>query len=100
MFYYHILIPSEKISCIYLLLNIIKNGIIAVSNDAAASFLELLEIIDNKGTEGEDIYLYSYQLLIYKLQTVFILMYFLCSKGKFSADTSEVFIPDNAMILP
>ena len=27
-------------------------------------------------------------------------MYFFSSKGKFSADASEVFIPDNAMILP
>ena len=43
---------------------------------------------------------YTYQLLIYKLQTTYILMSFLCSKGKFSADLTEVFIPDNAMILP
>lgn len=43
---------------------------------------------------------YTYRLLIYIKQTTYILMYFFSSKGKFSADASEVFIPDNAMILP
>ena len=37
---------------------------------------------------------------MYILQTTFILMNFFSSKGKFSADASEVFIPDNAMNLP
>ena len=37
---------------------------------------------------------------MYILPTIYILMYFFSSKGKFSADASEVFIPDNAMILP
>ena len=37
---------------------------------------------------------------MYILPTIYILMTFFSSKGKFSADASEVFIPDNAMILP
>ena len=37
---------------------------------------------------------------MYIIQTTYILMTFFSSKGKFSADASEVFIPDNAMILP
>ena len=35
---------------------------------------------------------------MYILPTIYILMYFFSSKGKFYADASEVFIPDNAMI--
>ena len=37
---------------------------------------------------------------MYILPTIYIPMTFFSSKGKFSADASEVFIPDNAMILP
>ena len=37
---------------------------------------------------------------MYILPTIYILMTFFSSKGKFSADVSEVFIPDNTMILP
>ena len=37
---------------------------------------------------------------MYILPTIYIQMTFFNSKGKFSADTSEVFIPDNAMISP
>ena len=43
---------------------------------------------------------YTSILLMYILQTIYILMAFFSSKGKFSADASEVFIPDNVMILP
>lgn len=43
---------------------------------------------------------YTSILLMYIIQTIYILMYFFSSKGKFSADASEVFIPDNAMLLP
>ena len=43
---------------------------------------------------------YTSILLMYILPTIYILMTFFSSKGKFSADASEVFIPDNAMILP
>ena len=37
---------------------------------------------------------------MYILPTIYIPMTFFSSKGKFSADASEVFIPDNAMLLP
>lgn len=37
---------------------------------------------------------------MYILQLIYIPMTFFSSKGKFSADASEVFIPDNAMLLP
>lgn len=43
---------------------------------------------------------YTSILLMYILPTIYILMTFFSSKGKFSANASEVFIPDNAMILP
>ena len=43
---------------------------------------------------------YTSILLMYILPTIYILMTFSNSKGKFSADASEVFIPDNAMLLP
>ena len=37
---------------------------------------------------------------MYILPTIYILMTFFSSKGKFSADASEVFIPDKVMKLP
>ena len=37
---------------------------------------------------------------MYILPTIYIPMTFFSSKGKFSADASEVFIHENAMILP
>ena len=37
---------------------------------------------------------------MYILPTIYILMDFFSSKGKFSADASEVFMRGNAMILP
>ena len=43
---------------------------------------------------------YTSIFLMYILPTIYILMTFFSSKGKFSADASEVFIPDNAMLLP
>ena len=43
---------------------------------------------------------YTSILHMYIIQTTYILMTFFSSKGKFSADASEVFIPDNAMLLP
>lgn len=43
---------------------------------------------------------YTSILHLYIIQTTYILMTFFSSKGKFSADASEVLIPDNAMLLP
>ena len=40
-----ILVPAEQISCIYLVLNIIKNCIIAVCDDGIAHGLKFLNII-------------------------------------------------------
>ena len=37
---------------------------------------------------------------MYILPTIYIQKTFFSSKGKFSTDASEVFIPDNAMLLP
>lgn len=45
------LIPAEQVSCIYFFHNIIQRRIVPIGDDAAAHFLELLEIVDNLRTE-------------------------------------------------
>ena len=44
-------ISAEQVSGIYFFLNIIQRRIVPIGDDAAAHFLELLEIVDNLRTE-------------------------------------------------
>ena len=45
------LISSEDVSCIYLILNIIKAGIISVGDDGIGLCLDLGEVVNNEAAE-------------------------------------------------
>lgn len=48
---FQVLISSKNISCIDLILHIIKTRVVAVGDDGVALGLELFEVIDHFGTE-------------------------------------------------
>lgn len=47
------LIPLKNVSRVNLILNIIKNSIVSVCNDASALLLEGIEIVDDERSEGQ-----------------------------------------------